>query len=241
MRADLVVANALNISRNKASELIKESKISADFIKITKPSDNIQNTAKITCDDEIYVSRGAIKLKGFLEFLADCKMAPILENKSALDIGASTGGFTQILLANGVRCVDCVDVGNSQLASIIKDDARVKAHENTDIRDFALVCGDRFDIITADVSFIGLQHLILSIDKLAKDDIMILFKPQFEVGKDAKRNKNGVVNDAAKITLAKKAFKERVSALSWQLISEQSCSISGKEGNQEIFFYNKKG
>ena len=69
MRADLVVANALNISRNKASELIKIGKISADFIKITKPSDNIQNTAKITCDDEIYVSRGAIKLKGFLSVM----------------------------------------------------------------------------------------------------------------------------------------------------------------------------
>ena len=243
MRADLAVAKALNISRNKASELIKASKIKADDLIILKPCQNISSEAKISCDDEIFVSRGAIKLKAFLEFLKNNKpeIAPNLANKCALDIGSSTGGFTQILLENGVCSVDCVDVGSSLLADIIKNDKRVKAHENTDIREFAKSCQQRFALITADVSFIALSYIIPSINQLANDDIIILFKPQFEVGKDAKRSKKGVVNDALKITKAKGAFKEQARELGWVLLCEQECAISGKNGNQEIFFYYKKG
>lgn len=242
MRADLVVANALNISRNKASELIKSGKISACGIKIKKPPQNISSDATICCNDEIFVSRGAIKLREFLEFLKNKpKISPCLVGKCALDIGSSTGGFTQILLQNGVFSVDCVDVGSSQLADIIKNDKRVKAHENTDIRDFANICEHKFSLVTADVSFIGLNYIIPSINKLANDDIIILFKPQFEVGKNAKRNKNGVVNDALKIEDAKTAFKKQAKDLGWVLLCEQECAISGKCGNQEIFFYYKKG
>ena len=237
MRADQFVSNALNISRNKASELIKDQKIKIDDKFISKPSDEISNLdAKVFCDTEIFVSRGAIKLKGFLQVLKS-KFGLNLHGKIALDVGSSTGGFVQILLENGVKSVTALDVGSEQLSSILRNDKRVIVRENTDIRDFD---SPPFDLITADVSFISLECILPSIDRLAKNDIILLFKPQFEVGIDAKRNKNGVLQDEKALNLARDKFEKACLNLGWNLKFSSQCVIKGKNGNQERFYYYDK-
>ena len=237
MRADQFVANTLNISRSKANELIKNQQIKINDKFISKSSDEIKNLqSKISCESEIFVSRGAIKLKGFLQELRT-KFELNLSDKTALDIGSSTGGFVQILLQNGVKSVTALDVGNNQLSDILRDDDRVIVRENTDIRDFK---STPFDIITADVSFISLGHILPCIDRLAKNDIILLFKPQFEAGIDAKRDKNGVLKDQKALNLAKNEFEQICLNLGWRLKFSSLCVIKGKNGNQERFYYYDK-
>ncbi|QCD45186.1 TlyA family RNA methyltransferase [Campylobacter mucosalis] len=234
MRADLYVSNALNISRNKAAELIKSAKILADDKPLKKVSDELEN-AKITLLDDIFVGRGALKLKGFLDSF-DFEIC----GKNALDIGSSTGGFIQILLLKGVKSVVGVDVGTNQLDALLRADDRVKIYENTDIREFK--SERKFELITADVSFISLTQILKSIDDLALKNatIILLFKPQFEVGKEAKRDKKGVVVDKKAIALAERNFRLEAAKFGWILKEIKECELKGKEGNAEIFYaFNK--
>lgn len=232
MRADLLVAKSLEISRNQALNLIKNGKIKFDDIIIKKPSASINEDAKIICDEKIYVGRGALKLKGFLEFI---KLD--LEGKRALDIGSSTGGFAQILLEFGVKNLSCVDVGSNQLASIIRENPKVEVYENTDIRDFE---ASPFDVVTADVSFIPLELILPKINILAKNDIILLFKPQFEVGPNVKRTSKGAIKNEKFSKLAEENFKKACSSFGWELLASRDCVITGKDGNQERFYHYAK-
>ncbi|WP_086239941.1 23S rRNA (cytidine-2'-O)-methyltransferase TlyA [Campylobacter devanensis] len=233
MRADLAVSKALNISRNQAAGLIENGVVLADSKIIKKASQEIEPSDMIEVKTQIYVSRAALKLAGFLD-----EIRLDLSGKTALDIGSSTGGFVQILLENGIKEVVALDVGNMQLSPNLRDDSRVIVQENTDIREFE--SGDKFDIITADVSFISLLNIIMHIDRLALDDIILLFKPQFEVGINAKRTKNGVVKDEKAINKAMIKFESECLALGWKLIYKSNSQIKGKEGNIELFYYFKK-
>ncbi|MCR8695726.1 MULTISPECIES: 23S rRNA (cytidine-2'-O)-methyltransferase TlyA [Campylobacter] len=233
MRADLAVANSLNISRNQAAQLIYDGSVLVNSKPINKPSQEISVDDVIEAQTQIYVSRAALKLAGFLD---EIKLD--LSGKIALDIGSSTGGFVQILLEKGIGQITALDVGTMQLSPNLRDDSRVIVQENTDIREFVSV--DKFDIITADVSFISLLHIITHIDRLALSDIILLFKPQFEVGKSAKRTKNGVVKDEKAINKAMVKFQSECLALGWKLIKKSESKIKGKEGNIELFYYFKK-
>ncbi|MEE3704272.1 TlyA family RNA methyltransferase [Campylobacter sp. CX2-8023-23] len=233
MRADLAVANSLNISRNQAAQLIYDGSVLVNSKPINKPSQEISVDDVIEAQTQIYVSRAALKLAGFLD---EIKLD--LSGKIALDIGSSTGGFVQILLEKGIGQITALDVGTMQLSPNLRDDNRVIVQENTDIREFVSV--DKFDIITADVSFISLLHIITHIDRLALSDIILLFKPQFEVGKSAKRTKNGVVKDEKAINKAMVKFQSECLALGWKLIKKSESKIKGKEGNIELFYYFKK-
>ncbi len=236
MRLDLYLQEAgLAQSRTKAQQLIKEGSVAVNGKIIEKVSLEVDETMKIEVADAVqYVSRAALKLKGFLPTLGWS-----LRGLEALDIGSSTGGFTQILLENEVQSVTCVDVGSGQLHPSLRSDERVRLFENTDIRTF--VSEKRFDIVTCDVSFIPLELILDAIDRLALRYIIILFKPQFQVGREAKRDRNGVVKDIEAIDAAILTFEERCGQLQWQLISKEQAHISGKEGNQEICYgYIKK-
>ena len=237
MRFDNYVASILNISRNKASELIKSGKVLADGQICTKVSSEVIE-AKISLLDEIYVGRGALKLKSFLE-----TMKFDLTGKNALDIGSSTGGFMQILLSKGVKSVTGVDVGTDQLDASLRSDERVKIYEKTDIREFAKQDQDKFDLITCDVSFISLAEILPAICELASENSLIitLFKPQFEVGVGVKRNKKGVVTDMKAINLAMKRFEVMANSLGFKMIACKECEVKGKEGNAEFFYaFNKR-
>lgn len=235
MRFDKFVAEKLNISRNQASELIKNEKILLDG-QVCKDSAKNVETGEICVVSEIYVSRGALKLKTFLQSIKS-EFDFDLTNLNALDIGSSTGGFTQILLENGVGSVTALDVGSSQLSDILRNDSRVVVMENTDIRDFK---GQKFDIISCDISFISLNSVLESIEKVAKKYIIFLFKPQFEVGVEAKRDKKGVVKDDKMIAKARANFELNCAKLGLIMRVCKPCEIKGKNGNQEFFYLYEK-
>lgn len=236
MRLDsYLVEIGLTESRNKAQQLIKEHAVSVDGKIIDKVSFETDETMKVEISGVAqYVSRSAIKLKGFLPFTEWD-----LTGLNALDIGSSTGGFTQVLLEEGVVHVTCVDVGSDQLHSSLREDSRVSVHENTDIRIFA--SENPFDLVTCDVAFIPLELILESIDRLASRYIVILFKPQFQVGREIKRDKNGVVKDNSAIGKAMIRFEDACALLGWKLIAKETAHIAGKEGNQETCYGFVKG
>ncbi|MDY3201107.1 MAG: TlyA family RNA methyltransferase [Arcobacter sp.] len=236
MRLDLYLTTNFNIqSRNKASELIKSNKVKCDGQIITKPSFNVEEFHKIELlEEDFYVSRAAYKLKYFLEELKKFH----LKDKNCLDIGSSTGGFTQILLENEVKKVTCVDVGSNQLHKRIKHNPKISFFENTDIRDFT--SSDLFEVVTCDVSFISILNIIEDINRLAFKDIIILFKPQFEVGTNVKRDKKGVVKDLNAINIARENFLAKTIQLNWKLIYSNYSKLQGKDGNAEELFYFSK-
>jgi 23S rRNA (cytidine1920-2'-O)/16S rRNA (cytidine1409-2'-O)-methyltransferase len=236
MRLDLYLTKTFNIqSRNKACELIKSDKVKIDGTIISKPSFNVEeNHIVVILEDDFYVSRAAYKLKFFLEELPNF----ILENKNTLDIGSSTGGFTQILLENNVNKVTCVDVGSNQLHERIKYNSKISFFENTDIRNFK--SEDIFEIVTCDVSFISILHIIEDINRLSSKDIIILFKPQFEVGTNVKRDKKGVVKDKNAIIKSREKFLDYAQSLKWKLNYSSMSKLQGKDGNEEELFYFSK-
>ncbi len=222
-------------SRNKATELIKSNKVKCDGEIITKPSFNVLDFHKIELlEDDFYVSRAAYKLKFFLQELKNFD----LRDKNALDIGSSTGGFTQILLENEIKKVTCVDVGTNQLHERIKYNDKINFFENTDIRNFE--SDEIFDIVTCDVSFISILNIIDAINTLASKDIIILFKPQFEVGSNIKRDKKGIVKDNNAIQKARDNFLNKTNILNWTLKYSNISKLQGKDGNVEEFFYFSK-
>ena len=232
MRLDLyLVSNFFIQSRNKASERIKNKKVIINGKIISKPSYKVELDDTITIDEsDFFVSRSAYKLKYFLD---DNNIE--VSNLEALDIGSSTGGFTQVLLNNNIKNVTCVDVGSNQLHKIIKNDNRIVFFENTDIRDFK--SDKKYDLITCDVSFISVLMILDDINRLSKDKIIILYKPQFEVGKDIKRDNYGVVLDQQAITKERDNFLNIASKLGWKLQLNQQSKLSGKKGNVEELFY----
>jgi len=221
-------------SRNRALEAIKSGKVIVDG-KSTKASQKVDENSNVNIiDEKFYVSRAAKKLEGFLE------EHPVETlDKRALDIGSSTGGFAQILLENGVKSLTCVDVGRDQLHYKIRDDARVEVFEETDIREFER---DSFEVVSCDVSFISIMQILADIERLSKDgsDILILYKPQFEVGKDAKRDSKGVVINQNIIREKMEEFENKTETMGWRLEQRSTSKISGKEGNQEYIYHYKK-
>ncbi|MCG3681911.1 TlyA family RNA methyltransferase [Aliarcobacter butzleri] len=236
MRLDMYLTTNFNIqSRNKATELIKSNKVKCDGEIITKPSFNVLDFHKIELlEDDFYVSRAAYKLKFFLQELKNFD----LKDKNALDIGSSTGGFTQILLENEIKKVTCVDVGTNQLHERIKYNDKINFFENTDIRNFE--SDEIFDIVTCDVSFISILNIIDAINALASKDIIILFKPQFEVGTNVKRDKKGIVKDNNAIQKVRDNFLNKTNILNWTLKYSNISKLQGKDGNVEEFFYFSK-
>ena len=235
MRLDNYLATKkLAQSRNKAQELIKNSKVLVDGKIIVKPSFEVVSPMSIEVSVDVqYVSRAAEKLFTFLlENRVD------ILSKRCLDIGASTGGFTQILLENGAEHVDAVDVGTMQLHETLRNDKRVISFENCDIREFKSEYS--YELVTCDVSFVSVLYLLDSIDKLAQSDIIILYKPQFEVGKNAKRNRAGVVLDNYAVDVAKFNFLTAYEKLGWKLITTEESKLKGKEGNAEYFYHFRK-
>jgi 23S rRNA (cytidine1920-2'-O)/16S rRNA (cytidine1409-2'-O)-methyltransferase len=220
-------------SRNRAIDAIKRGKIFVDG-KQAKPSTKCNNNSNIDIDNEkFYVSRASKKLELFLE-----EYHIELKNKRALDIGSSTGGFVQILLEHGVKSVSAVDVGSNQLHYSLRDNTKVKIFEETDIRDFQN--DTPFDIVTCDVSFISILQIIDDINRLSKSDMILLFKPQFEVGRGVKRNSRGVVVDKRAIKEAIERFESKTSDLKWKLCYSTPSKLSGKSGNIEFVYHFRK-
>ena len=226
-----LVSHSFTDSRNKAQEMIKNGLVSVNSKVINKSSYklNEEDTVQVQ-EHKQYVSRAAHKLDEFLNELdLDVK------DKVALDIGASTGGFTQVLLERGIKEVSAVDVGRDQLHHSIKKDTRVHSYESCDIRAFE--SEKSFELIVSDVSFISLLNILDDVDRLALKEIILLFKPQFEVGREAKRDKHGVVLDAKAIENAMVKFENACELKRWRLVEKSPSKLTGKEGNLEYCYY----
>ncbi|WP_151900011.1 23S rRNA (cytidine-2'-O)-methyltransferase TlyA [Sulfurimonas hydrogeniphila] len=235
MRLDnCLVANGLSESRNKAQAMIKNGLVLVNSKTVKKPAFGVEEDDRVeVVQHKRYVSRAALKLEYFLDEL-DLHVS----NKRALDIGSSTGGFTQVLLERGVREVSCVDVGREQLHHSLREDNRVNTYEGCDIRRFE--ADKPFELVVSDVAFISLLYILDAVDRLASGDIILLFKPQFEVGREAKRDKNGVVQDTKAIERAMQRFEDACRLKNWQLVKKSPSKLAGKEGNLEYCYHFKK-
>jgi len=235
MRLDsYVFEKGFALSRNKAAELIKEGSVWVNGKVERKSSVEIGEEDTIEVEKiSQYVSRAGTKLRGFIN-----ELGLAVKGCDVLDIGSSTGGFVQVWLEEDVHSVTAVDVGSEQLHATLKVDSRIILHENTDIRLF--VPNKTYEMVSCDVSFIGINALLPVIDTLANSAIIILFKPQFEVGKDVKRTTKGVVKDGSAILRAQNQFEAQTTILGWQLIDKRESILKGKEGNVETFYYFKK-
>ncbi len=235
MRLDnYLVENNLAQSRTKAQTLIKKGYVSVNSKVLLKSAYKLSEGDEVSVQEhENYVSRAAYKLNAFLD-----ELKLDVTSKVALDIGASTGGFTQVLLEAGVKEVSAVDVGRDQLHESLKSDKRVHSFESCDIRKFE--CERKFDLVVSDVSFISLLYILDDVDRLANDKIILLFKPQFEVGREAKRDKNGVVLDEKAILKAMLKFEDSCKLKGWNLILKSPSKLTGKEGNLEYCYCFEK-
>lgn len=188
-----LVSNGLTKSRERAKELIDRAQVLVNGAPAKKAGQNILDTDKIeiTGEQNPYVSRGGLKLEKAIS-----SFSLSLSGKTAMDIGASTGGFTDCMLKNGVLKVYAVDVGSGQLDPILLSDSRVINLEKTNIRYLPQESAEKVDFISIDVSFISLIQVLPAAKAFLKagGEIAALIKPQFEAGKKV-LNKKGVVKD----------------------------------------------
>ena len=237
-RADqLLVDQGLAESRTRAQALILAGIVSAAGKRIDKPGSELpDDTALVVAGrDHPWVSRGGLKL----DFALDHFAIPVA-GATALDIGASTGGFTDVLLARGAVRVHAVDVGRGQLAWKLRQDSRVVVHEGVNARYLsAAQIPDTIDLITCDASFIGLATVLPASLGLVADQaqLVALIKPQFEAG-PAAVERGGVVRDAA----VHQAVCERVAAWfgaqpGWTVVGVVESPIQGPAGNREFLLY----
>ena len=231
MRLDLYLSTENEMTRSKAKDLIKRGRVSVDDNIIEKPSFDVtdKNIIKIIDKGNIYVSRAGNKLEAaILNFDVD------LHEKSCLDIGSSTGGFTECPIRFGAKEVYSVDVGKDQFHKSLKGIDKIHLFEETDIRDFSkndLV----FDIIVCDVSFISIEAIIDDIAKMSKEntEVIVLIKPQFEVGRKGV-SKRGIVLDPSKHLKAIENVKNAFDMHGSKPCGIIESPIKGKAGNKEF-------
>lgn len=234
----LLVERGLFESRARAQAAIEAGLVSANDKPIVKPSETVPADATLKAEPaHPFVSRGGVKLTGALE------QYPIdIEGHVCLDVGASTGGFTEVLLANGASVVFAIDVGRGQLHPSLRDHGKVVSMEETDIRAFE---GKRLparpDIVVIDVSFISLKAVLPVALSLAAAPmhLLALIKPQFEAAR--KHSKRGIVRDAA----VHQAICDDIAAFAASFgctdIRTFPSPIAGGDGNIEFFLGARRG
>lgn len=220
-------------SREKASQAIKEKRVLVDNKICQKHSFDVQNQTVNVLKEKEYVSRGAYKLLKAVEtFDIDFK------EKIVLDIGSSTGGFTQVALEKGAKKVYALDVGKDELAPILRQNSNVVSYENTDFREVDKALLPDVEIVIGDVSFISLRHIFPKIKQLfGAIEIVMLFKPQFECGNEIARKYKGVIKNRAIHKKLLKDFIEYIKGLGFIVSGLTFSSIKGKSGNIEYLFH----
>lgn len=232
-----LVRRGLARSRQQAAELIDAGRVSIDGLPARKPGTAVAITAALTVADDGergWVSRGAHKLLGALDaFGID------VAGRRCLDAGASTGGFTEVLLDRGATEVVAVDVGYGQLAWSLRSDPRVRVVERTNARDLTPdVIGGPVDVVVADLSFISLATVLPALAGCAAPDadIVPMVKPQFEVGK-GQVGAGGVVQDPGLRADAVLAVARRADELGWCTLDATASPLPGPSGNVEYFLW----
>jgi 23S rRNA (cytidine1920-2'-O)/16S rRNA (cytidine1409-2'-O)-methyltransferase len=240
-----LVRRGLARSREHASELIAAGRVTVSGARATKAATGVTtDVAIVVVDDPArpdYVSRGGHKLAGALAALGPRGLT--VTGRRCLDAGASTGGFTDVLLRAGAREVVAVDVGYGQLAWSLRSDERVTVHDRTNIRDLTPeMIGGPVDVVVGDLSFISLT---LVLDPLLgvtspDGDLALMVKPQFEVGKD-RVGKGGVVRDRDLWVEAVADVAAAAAARGWGARAVTASPLPGPSGNVEFFLWLRRG
>ena len=233
MRLDQeLVIRGLARSRTQAARLVAEGRVKVSGAIARKPAMNVDTETDISADPEKWVSRAAHKLLGAIE---DSRTSM---DGRVLDAGASTGGFTQVVLAQGAKLVYAVDVGHHQLAELIRSDPRVRVREGLNLRDLTLadLDGEPVDVVVGDVSFISLKLLLPPLLGAIRPGgvALLLVKPQFEVGKQ-RLGAGGVVRDPRLREETVDAVAEAAEELGWGCDWRGASRLPGAGGNQEFF------
>jgi len=236
-----LVERGLVSTRSRARDFIKRSLVLVNGAVVTRPGQNVLASAEVRLSEAAvdYVSRGGEKLNAGLDYFQFSA-----KGVTALDIGASTGGFSEVLLNRGAAKVYAVDVGFDQLHRKLEDDPRVVSYEETDARhlDETLIA-ERVDAIVIDVSFISLIKALDTPFKFLKPGgwLIALVKPQFEVGKKA-LGKGGIVRNEDTQMDAVTNVSDWISSLDgWEVIDVIPSPILGKTGNKEFLLGARYG
>lgn len=235
----LLLERGMVDSRAKAQALILSGNVLVADVPVTKPGQLVSDELplRIRGEDHPWVSRGGIKLAGALkEFQIPVK------GRTALDVGASTGGFTHVLLANGIERVFAVDVGHNQLDWKIRSDERVSVYEKVNARHMTPdLIGRQVDLIVVDVSFISLEKIFPALMAFAhaETDWVTLIKPQFEVGKE-KVGKGGLVSSDSDREDAVKRLTDFGETLGLRRLGLIESPITGATGNKEYLAHWRK-
>ena len=230
-----LVREGLAPTRSQAQAWILAGRVLVDDAPAAKAGQPVAADARVRLRGEArrYVSRGGEKLDGAL---ADLGIDP--PGKRCLDLGASTGGFTDCLLQRGARQVVAVDVGYGQIDVKLRDDPRVRLLERTNARYLTWAdVPEAVDLVTIDVSFISATLLLPRVREIAPDaGVLVLVKPQFEVGRE-RVGKGGVVRDDADRAAAVERVRTAAEALGYVARGEAESRLPGPKGNREVFLW----
>lgn len=241
-----LVARGLARSRTHAAKLIAGERVSVDGQIVRKPAAIIDGATDLLVDPgDDWASRGAHKLVGALD-----RFGVAVQGRRALDAGASTGGFTDVLLRRGASVVAAIDVGRGQLVPSLAADPRVHVYDHTNIRELDVAQQERIlsdmggpaELIVADLSFISLTLVLPQLLALAMEagaDALPMVKPQFEVGK-GRLGAHGVVHDPRQRTAAVVAVAEVAAAAGWGVVGATASPLPGPAGNVEYFLHLRR-
>ncbi len=240
-----LVRRGLARSREQAGDLIAAGRVSVGGARATKPATTVSTEVAIVVREDVdrpdYVSRGGHKLAGALAVFEPAGL--VVAGRRCLDAGASTGGFTDVLLRHGARQVVAVDVGYGQLAWQLRADDRVQVHDRTNIRDLTQeMIGGPVDLVVGDLSFISLTLVLDALTGVTvpEGDLALMVKPQFEVGK-GRVGKGGVVREAALRAEAVVGVSEAALERGWGTREVAVSPLPGPSGNVEFFVWLRRG
>jgi 23S rRNA (cytidine1920-2'-O)/16S rRNA (cytidine1409-2'-O)-methyltransferase len=236
-----LVRRGLARSRDHAADLIEARQVMVSGIPASKPATQVDAETSITLQGvrDDFVSRGGHKLAGALDAFTEIVVA----DKRTLDAGASTGGFTDVLLKRGAASVIAVDVGYGQLAWELRQDPKVTVLDRTNVRHLTIEqIGEQVDLIVADLSFISLTLVLPALVSVSRTeaDFLVMVKPQFEVGRE-KLGAGGVVRDAHLRKSAVKDVADSAYDMGLGCKGVVASSLPGPSGNVEYFLWLKRG
>jgi 23S rRNA (cytidine1920-2'-O)/16S rRNA (cytidine1409-2'-O)-methyltransferase len=224
-----LVARKLVTTRSQAENYVRLGKVRVNGAVITKPGFFVAPGATVALEaEERYVSRAGLKLASVAR-----KLKLAFKDTIVLDVGSSTGGFTDYSLQHGAKKVFAIDVGTEQLHPSLRGDQRIELHEKTDIRDF--IPDQPIDIVVIDVSFISLREILPHIAHIASENtrVVAMVKPQFEAGKH-QVSKGIIKNDAVRRQILKE-FEQWVKQ-SLVIVDKHDSEVAGAKGNVERFY-----
>jgi 23S rRNA (cytidine1920-2'-O)/16S rRNA (cytidine1409-2'-O)-methyltransferase len=240
-----LVRRGLARSREHAATLVAGGRVCVDGHRVTKSAHRVEESSDVSVvadpGDPGYASRAAHKLAGALDAFGPSGLH--VHGRRCLDVGASTGGFTDVLLRAGAAQVVCLDVGHDQLVSRLRDDPRTVVLEGRNIRAVDVdEIGGPVDVVVVDVSFISLTLVVPVLVTLAapQGDLVLMVKPQFEVGR-ARLGSGGVVRDPALRRDALRVVADAADGLGWGVQAVSPSVLPGPAGNREYFLWLRRG